>query len=165
MSALKNQVERLAKHYRADQIEFGSFDYQPLLEGMDIRMNYDADMYFSDAIPSLEIRCRESRLLGTCDVVEESVNLLPGCLVARLGFIPVGTTCGGDIYALDCESGKVYELSHEKYSRTSISPGWKRDFSDFLPDLPITRENVINTAEQIFNDIGQFLDFLDHQDG
>jgi len=160
MSMIRNQVESLARRYGSVQSEFGSFDCKSLLDGAEFQFSYDAATYFADALPGLGIQCGEVRLLGASDVLEESVNLLPGCLVAGLGFIPIGRTHGGDIFVLDCESGKVYELSHEKYNKDSISPGWRSDFSDFLPDVPITRENVIGTAEETFDEVGRFLEFL-----
>lgn len=164
MSTLKDQVERIQRQQATGPNVFGSFDYESVLGGAKVQISYDAFVYFSDALPQREIRCGEFRLLGHDSVVEESVNLLPGCLVVGLGFIPIGATSGGNIYVLDCESGKVFEISHEKYNKASISPGWKPDFSAFLPDVPITRENVINTAEQVFDDVGQFLEFLAQQD-
>lgn len=160
MSLLRKQVESLARRFGGVQSEFGSFDCVSLLKGADFQMSCDAAAYFADALPSLGIPCGGVRLLGAGDVLEESVHLLPGCVVARLGFIPIGRTHGGDVYALDCESGKVYELSHEKYNRDFISPGWMPDFSGFLPDVPITRENVVGTAEETFDELGQFLEFL-----
>lgn len=160
MSVLRNKVESLARRFGSVQSEFGSFECESLLKSADVQISYDASTYLADALPCLGIQCGEVRLLGASDVLDESSSLLPGCVVARFGFIPIGRTHEGDIYALDCESGKVYELSHEKYNRNSISPGWMSDFSDFLPDVPITRENVIGTAEETFDEVGQFLEFL-----
>lgn len=164
MSTLQDQVERLGNRHGMSPVEFASFDYASLFEGEEFPVCYDVSVYFSEAVPSREIRCGGLRLLGVGDITEESVNLLPGYLVAELGFIPIGASSGGDVYALDCTSGKVYELSHDKYNESSISPGWKPDFSGFLPDLPITRENVISTADRSFEDVGEFLDFLNQQD-
>ena len=116
--------------------------------------------YYSQALSLTDLQIDSVRLLGKHNVMEEAFNLIPGCKVLEFGFIPIASTDSGDIYVVDYRTGKVFELSHEKYNLDSICPGWKSDYSGFMEDIPITQINIIKTACHSFSEVEKFLNWM-----
>lgn len=58
------------------------------------------------------------RVCNVAGIVYENTELGPGIDIQPLGFVVIGSTCGGDAYALDCGSDKelapVWLVSHER---------------------------------------------------
>jgi len=152
---VKQKIEKLAKLAGLSSIEVVRVELESVSPYVSNSKNAP-----SIWVPDKELQVGGFRLFSRDSLVEENTNLMPGCLVFPLSFISIAATESGDVFALDCETGNVLSLSHEKYNPDSISPGWNETFTDFLPDIPINRENVIRTAERSFVNLDSFYDSL-----
>lgn len=161
---MKSTLRRLADRVGMDSVQLCSADLEGILTNSDSIVNYEAGLYLAECVPNRQLTLGDFRILGVKELREENLELMPGYLVSPLGFICIASTAGGDAFAVDCETGKVYLLSHDKYNEGTISPGWNENHSGFLPDIPINRENIIATADREYDDIREFLDFLDQRE-
>ena len=140
----------------------GALDPTPLFAGLHYELAPSVSEFFATAIPSTRLRLELYRILAAADISADNHDCIPSYRCAPLGFITIATELSGDAISVDVTDGRVYQLSHEKYEADAIEPGWNADCTAFLPPLPITRENIINTSEGHWDSISAFLlDCLD----
>lgn len=131
----------------------------------DAQPNHEVTRYF-ECLPEKDVTVHGVRFLGPQSVRAENTELIPGCFVAPFGFVVFASLESGEVFAVELSSGEIYLLPTEEYeSVDTISPGWNEARTDFLPDLPITIENIRGTSSVTFDSISRFLatSFTDHR--
>ena len=160
MRAILSQLARFAKQ---SAVSFESFDPTPLFAGQRYEFAPSVSEFFSTSIPSTSLNLELIRFFSAADIRSENQELIPGHRCAPHGFITIASGRNGDAYSLDVTDGKVYQISHEKFEADEIEQGWNADCTAFLPALPISRQNIINTSDGCWNCVTDFLyDCLEH---
>jgi hypothetical protein len=154
---MKNLLTQLAKLTGHTAVSFGAFDPHELPAGTGYLFAPIVRDYLGECIPSVSLDLGLCRILSAADIAYENRALFPSSLCAPHGFITIATELNGDACALNVTDGKIHLISHEKYEGDGIHPGWNADFTGFLDTLPITRQNIIDTAEGCWKSITDFL--------
>lgn len=153
MKSIVLQISRLAGR----PATLGTFDPTLLFAGAHYDLAPAVAEYFSTCIPDSRIDLDLYRILCAADIDAENRDCIPGHICAPHGFITIANDVSGDAFSLDVTRGTVHQLSHEKYEADGIHPGWNADYTAFLPALPVTRQNIINTSEGYWESITDFL--------
>lgn len=123
----------------------------------DLKPNDDVATYFA-TVPAIDVIVHGVRFMGPESVLLENTELIPGCYVSPFGFVAFASLESGEVFVVEASSGAVFLLSTEKYeSPDEISPGWNEAHTDFLPDVPISSDNIKATASTSFDSIHDFL--------
>ncbi len=150
------KLQAIAAACNRPAARFVAFDLSRLI-GQSIQLAPSVSEYFAN-VPEAAIDHHSFRILGTRDIYSYAKDAIPCCYTVQFGFIPIATELCGDSFAVDVRDGRVFWLSHEKYERDGIHPGWNEDHSDFLPPLPVDRNSIIETSEGRWESIADFLD-------
>jgi hypothetical protein len=154
---MKEILSQLARFAKQRSVSFGAFDPTPLFAGATYQFAPSVSEFFSTAIPSTKLDLGLYRICSAIDISAENQEFIPSCHCAPHGFVTIATELSGDAFSIDVTDGNVYQISHEKYEADGIEPGWNADCTAFLPTLPLTRENIINTSEGYWDSITDFL--------
>lgn len=154
---MNQAIQQAAGIIGAEPIQFVPFDVTQLCKLPPRSLAIDAAMYFQTCVPISDLDLNGICILSADSIKEENLELIPSYLCLPLGYVSVARTDCGDAFAVDVQTGQVHLLSHEKFEGDRIEPGWNDDHSGFLPSLPITRENVVTTAEGSWNSVSDFL--------
>lgn len=123
----------------------------------DAQPNHEVTRYFA-CLPEKDVIIHGVRFMDPQSVMMENTELIPGCFITPHGFVAFASLESGEVFAIELSSGEIYLLPTEKYeSADTISPGWNETRTDFLPDLPMTAENIKGTASVTFDSIRSFL--------
>ena len=155
MKDLVSQLSRLAGQQAAT---LGAFDPASLFSGAHYDLAHTVAEYFRTCIPSSRLDLDLYRLFSAADIDSENRDFVPSYFCAPHGFITIATELSGDAFSVDVTDGRVHHISHEKYETDGIHPGWNADCTAFLPTLPVTRQNIIDTSEGYWESIAAFLD-------
>src|SRR6266540_1164212 len=160
---MKDVLIQLGRLANIGPVSFEAFDPTPLFAGASFEFTLPVREFFTTCIPRATLDRGLCRILSAADITSENQDLSPSHFCAPHGFITIAADSGGDGFSVDVTTGKVFYLSHDKYEADGIHPGWNTDTTAFLPTLPITRENIINTSEGHWDTIADFLqEILDH---
>ena len=154
MKDLISQLSRLAGR----SATLGGFDPTPLFAGAHYDLAPTVAEYFRTCIPDSQLDLNLYRIFSAADIDSENRDVAPSYFCAPHGFITIATQLSGNAFSVDVTDGKVYHLSHEKYETDGIHRGWNADCTAFLPTLPVTRRNIIDTSEGYWVSITAFLD-------
>ncbi len=154
---MKDILIQLARLATLGSVSFGAFDPTVLFAGASFEFAPSVTEFFATCIPSAKLDLDLFRIFSATEITSDNQDFIPSVFCAPHGFITISTDSCGDAFAVDVTTGKVFHLSHEKYEADGIEPGWNADNTDFLPTLPITRENIINTSEDRWDSITDFL--------
>jgi hypothetical protein len=154
---MKDILSQLARLAGQAAVSFGAFDPSPLFAGAHYEFTAAVSEYFQTCVPSVKLDLTLYRIFSGVDISSENHGSIPSCFCAPHGFITIATELSGDAFAVDVTDGRVYHFSHEKYEIDGIHPGWNADISAFLPMVPVTRENIIQTPQGHWENIADFL--------
>ena len=152
---MKRMILELAALADLSSIRFNPFDPATLCP--DVVIDPAVANYFAECVPASDIDLEVVTILSPQGIEMENREMIPGCRCSPHGFITIARDMGGDSFSVDITDGKIYEISHGKFGKKSISPGWNTDHTAFLPDIPINRANIIATAEETLDSIEEFL--------
>ena len=128
-------------------MSFGTFDPVPLFAGASFEFAPSVSEFFASCIPSAKLDLDLYRIYSAEDITSDNQDFIPSYICGPHGFITLSTDSCGDAFSVDVTTGRVFHLSHEKYETDGIEPGWNADTTAFLPALPVTRANIIDTSE------------------
>ena len=156
---MKELIAKLSEFVDEDSPKFQPFDPASLLSGNAYSLADAVTEYFQTCIPMNNIELSSVTMLSVDRILMENSELIPGCRCAPYGLITFAIDMGGDSFSVDVTDGQVYRLSAGEFeSDEMISPGWNEDCTAFLPNVPITRENIIKVASEHYDDITHFLE-------
>jgi hypothetical protein len=162
---MKEKMERWFNPHGFTPVTLGGCDLSTILRKQPVEVSDAAAEFFATCIQT-------ERDSGPSDIVfhsrQDIANVnhnFPCDRIVCHGFVTFASLCDGDVVAMDVTDGAVYHISHDKYdSDGGISQGWNHGCSALLPDLPITREHIIKTAERCLGPIDEHLDQLLRED-
>lgn len=155
---MKALLQKLAALAGQPSATLGSWDPEPLFAHNSFELSPTVAEYFSSCVPSVRLPLDFSSIFATKDLLEQNRGFVPSYYCVRHGFITIATMRNGDAFSVDVRDGKVYVLSHEKYEKDGIHPGWNEGCTAFLPVLPVTRQNIIETSDGYWDSIPEFLE-------
>jgi len=150
-------LQKIAALTGQGAVAFGRFDVSQLRPGGFNSLAPSVTEFFASHVPTTDLALDHVRILSGKSLIEENRDCIPSCFCTPYGFITIASGVSGDAFAFDVTDGKVYLLSHEKYEADGIQSGWNADHTDFLPPLPIDRENIIKTSEGSWDSLSDFL--------
>ena len=159
--SMKDKIEQWFNPNGLTPVTLGACNLSAILNGYTGNICPVAAEFFgtcilaeADDVPS-SIVFHSAHVIGNVNINFPCDRLIPH------GFVTFATLADGDVFAMDVADGMVYQISHDLYdSECGISQGWNYDCSAFLPDLPITRDNIIKTAKRRFGSIDKYLEHL-----
>lgn len=154
---MKALLAKLAHLAGQDSVRLGAFDPSTLFGDAPHEFAPVAREYFGECVPHATLDLNFHRILADEDIRAENQDLIPSYFCVPHGFITIATDLGGNAYSVDVTDGKVYHLSHDTYESDGIHPGWNSDHTEFLPPLPVSRQNIINTSKGFWESIPEFL--------
>jgi len=159
---MRHLIDRLSICAENPECGMTSFRLSLLLGDTKRNIPIQVSEYFSSCIPAVTLKLQHHRILSPHHILEENQGLIPGCYCVSYGLPVIATDDSGDAISIDIESGHVYLLSHDKFEPDGLQRGWNEAMTDFLPLLSFTRENIIQTAEEEWDSIEDFLESLIH---
>jgi len=157
---MKQLIKRLSKYGGNPKFETTSLRLSVLLGEAFKTIDLQVSEYFSSCVPAPTLSLRYHRILSPHHILNENQDLIPGCYCATFGLLVIATDDSGGAISVDVESGRLYQLSHDKFESDGLHRGWNDAMTDFLPVLPFNRENIILTAEKEWDSITDFIESL-----
>lgn len=154
---MREFIQQIAQILGSESLRFRPFDVVELLSDLENPLDAQVTEYFETCVPDQDFDLDGIHILSAARIKEENMDMIPGCLCLPFGFVTIATTESGDDFAMDVQTGRVHLLSHEKFDDGKIEPGWNAEFSNFLPPLPITKANIVLTAEASWDCVPDFL--------
>ena len=111
-------------------------------------------------IPSSTWTAGYYHLLCQEEIIEQSLNYIPGYHCTPFGIISIARDLSGNSASLDLETGRVYPLDHEKFEEDGLHLGWNEDMTGFLPVIPYSKQAILETSEGYWADVSTFLSDL-----
>lgn len=108
--------------------------------------------YFEECVPSHGIDGPFYQLHSASDLAELHAEYTPACQIVPFGFVAFASEHNGDAVAVDSNDGRVYLVSHEIYSYDGTMDSESGD------SIPITRESILATSENLFSSIQSFFE-------
>lgn len=140
--------------------KLSNYDINNLLAelGLNSSTLHPSTATYLNNMPGLDMMINGIRFFCPDSILLENQELMPGCFLLPHGYLAIASLASGDVFVIDIDQAEILLIDSDRLDPDgTINQGWNTAFSEILPNLPLTKENIVTSAQLRCGSVLQFL--------